>query len=61
MRTLPIFEKRADPSPHMSTMAEVLDPRDKSVQELEKEITCAVCHGHYQEAKLLSCMHYILL
>ena len=25
---------------------------------MEEEITCAVCHGHYQEAKLLPCMHY---
>ena len=39
-------------------MAEGLDPRDKSVEELEEEITCAVCHGHYQEAKLLPCTHY---
>ena len=39
-------------------MAEAPDIRDKSLEELEDEITCAVCHGHYQEAKLLPCMHY---
>ena len=36
-------------------MAEGPDPREK---ELEKEITCAVCHGIYQKAKLLPCNHY---
>ena len=39
-------------------MAEAPDLRNKSLEELEEEITCAVCHGHYQEAKLLPCMHY---
>ena len=39
-------------------MAEAPDPSDKRLEELEEEITCAVCHGHYQEAKLLPCMHY---
>ena len=33
-------------------------PRDKPLEELEKEITCAVCQGVYQQAKLLSCNHY---
>ena len=36
-------------------MAEV---RDKPLEELEREITCAVCQGHYQQAKLLPCNHY---
>ena len=40
------------------TMVEAPNLRDKSLKELEDEITCAVCHGHYQEAKLLPCMHY---
>ena len=31
---------------------------EKSVEELEKEITCAVCHGHYNEPKVLPCCHY---
>ena len=34
-------------------MAEGPDPREKPLEELEKEITCAVCHGFYQQAKLL--------
>ena len=39
-------------------MAEAPDAVDKPLKELEKEITCAVCHGHYQQAKLLPCNHY---
>ena len=39
-------------------MAEAPDIRDKPLDELEKEITCAVCQGHYQHAKLLPCNHY---
>ena len=39
-------------------MAEGPDPREKALEELEKEITCAVCHGFYQQAKLLPCNHY---
>ena len=39
-------------------MAEGVDPNDRSLNELEKDITCAVCFGHYQEAKLLPCNHY---
>ena len=39
-------------------MAEGPDPSDKILNELEKDITCAVCCGHYQEAKLLPCNHY---
>ena len=35
-------------------MAEGPDP----VLELEQEVTCAICHGHYQEPKLLPCCHY---
>ena len=31
---------------------------DKRLEELEEEITCAVCQGHYQQAKLLPCNHY---
>ena len=36
-------------------MAEV---RDKPLEELQREITCAVCQDHYQQAKLLPCNHY---
>ena len=39
-------------------MAEGPDPREKPLEELEKEITCAVCQGFYQKAKLLPCNHY---
>ena len=39
-------------------IAEGPDPREKALEELEKEITCAVCHGLYQKAKLLPCNHY---
>ena len=39
-------------------MAQSLDPRDKPLEELEKEITCAVCQCVYQQAKLLPCNHY---
>ena len=36
-------------------MAEGPEPNDKVLDELEKDITCTVCCGHYQEAKLLPC------
>ena len=39
-------------------MAEAPDISDKRLEELEEEITCAVCQGHYQQAKLLPCNHY---
>ena len=39
-------------------MAEAPDTIEKTLEELEREISCAVCHGRYQQAKLLSCNHY---
>ena len=40
-------------------MAERVDLEiEKGVEELEKEITCAVCHDHYNEPKVLPCFHY---
>ena len=30
----------------------------KSLEQLEKEITCAVCQDHYTEPKILPCLHY---
>ena len=39
-------------------MADAPDGVDKPLEELEEEITCGVCHGHYQQAKLLPCNHY---
>ena len=39
-------------------MAEPAESVEKTVEELEKEITCAICHGHYNEPKVLPCCHY---
>ena len=42
-------------------MAEGRDPDcvvKKGVEDLEKEITCAICHDHYTEPKVLPCCHY---
>ena len=40
-------------------MAEGKDPSvEKGVKELEEEITCAICHDHYTDPKVLSCCHY---
>ena len=32
--------------------------KDSGVKDLEDEITCIICHEHYQEPKVLSCCHY---
>ena len=34
------------------------EARQKGVEELEKEVTCSVCHDHFQEPKILPCLHY---
>ena len=39
-------------------MAEGKDVVKKGVEDLEKEITCAICHEHYTEPKVLYCCHY---
>ena len=41
-------------------MAEAPEVQQKPLHKLEKEITCAVCHGYYlhQQARVLSCNHY---
>ena len=39
-------------------MAEGPDQREKALDQLEREITCGVCHDHYEKAKLLPCNHY---
>ena len=31
---------------------------EKNVEDLEKEIMCAICQEHYTEPKVLSCLHY---
>ena len=41
-----------------SLMAEGPDPVSETVLELEQEVTCGICHDHYQEPKLLPCCHY---
>ena len=38
-------------------MAEAPD-LPKTLEEMEKEITCAICHEHYREPKILPCLHY---
>ena len=38
-------------------MARGMDTVEKSLVNLEKEITCAVCHDHYQQPKVLPCLH----
>ena len=32
--------------------------KEKSVKNLEEEITCAICHEHYTDPKVLPCCHY---
>ena len=39
-------------------MAEGIVHEGKSLEELEKEITCAICHEHYTYPKILPCLHY---
>ena len=39
-------------------MAVCLDVVEKSLEDLEKEVTCAVCQEHYTDPKILPCLHY---
>ena len=39
-------------------MARGMDEVEKILVSLEKEITCAVCHDHYQQPKVLPCLHF---
>ena len=39
------------------TMAETPN-LSKILKEMEQEITCAICHEHYHEPKMLPCLHY---
>ena len=39
-------------------MAEPVSIKEKSLEDLEREITCAICHEHYTEPKVLPCLHY---
>ena len=34
------------------------EKKDFGLKDLEDEITCAICHEHYQEPKVLYCCHY---
>ena len=39
-------------------MAEGHTVQDKSLIELEREITCGICQEHYTDPKILPCLHY---
>ena len=39
-------------------MAEGHTVQDKSLEELEREITCGICQEHYTDPKILPCLHY---
>ena len=39
-------------------MAECIVVEGKTVEELEREITCGICQEHYTEPKVLPCLHY---
>ena len=39
-------------------MAVSLDVVEKSLEDLEKEITCALCQEYYTDPKILPCLHY---
>ena len=39
-------------------MAESVQVEEKSLEELESEITCLICQEHYTEPKVLPCLHY---
>ena len=39
-------------------MAEGNTAQEKSLEDLEREITCGICQEHYDEPKILPCLHY---
>ena len=42
----------------MESMATGRETRQKGMEELEQEVTCPVCQDHFQEPKILPCLHY---
>ena len=42
----------------LSNMAEGPVHKEKSLEQLEKDITCPVCQEHYTDPKVLPCLHY---
>ena len=44
--------------PKITVMAVCLDVVEKSLEDLEKEVTCAVCQEHFTDPKILPCLHY---
>ena len=42
----------------MATNSKQPEEIQTGVKELEKEITCPVCHDHFKEPKILPCLHY---
>ena len=39
-------------------MASGGDDKQKGIKELEQEVTCPVCQDHFQDPKILPCLHY---
>ena len=39
-------------------MSRCMEEVQKSLKELEKEITCSICQEHYTQPKVLPCLHY---
>ena len=39
-------------------VAEGIENTRKCLKELEREITCSICEEHYNEPKILPCLHY---
>ena len=46
------------PDPESKRKADPELEVEKGVKDLEEEITCAICHEHYTEPKVLPCCHY---
>ena len=42
----------------LQAMARGMDDVVYSLVNLEMEITCAVCHDHYQQPKVVPCLHF---